>query len=89
METENALKALNTGNSVSEDLITNKMLKSLDPTGLHAINCLFNNCLEYGFYPWHDSVITPIHKSGDVNNPDNYRAIAISSCLGKASSSIL
>ena len=65
------------------------MLKSLDTLGTQALNCIFNYCLSKGIYPWNKSVITPIHKSGDINNPDNYRAIAVSSCLGKTFSSIL
>ena len=89
IEIDNVLKSLNTGKSVAEDLISNEMLKSLDTLGIQALNCTFNHCLSKGIYPWNTSVITPIHKSGDINNPDNYRAIAVSSCLGKTFSSIL
>ena len=50
---------------------------------------IFNHCMDNGFYPWHTSIITPIFKAGDPYNPDNYRAIAVGSCLGKLFSSIL
>lgn len=50
---------------------------------------LFNLCLWQGSYPWNSSIITPLLKSGDKHNPDNYRAIAVGSCLGKTFSSIL
>ena len=50
---------------------------------------LFNSCLQQGIYPWNTSSITPIPKGGDAYNPDNYRAIALSSCIGKLFSSIL
>ncbi|KAL5271838.1 hypothetical protein ACHWQZ_G000142 [Mnemiopsis leidyi] len=50
---------------------------------------LFNLCLQYGTYPWNNSITTPLHKKGDRQNPDNYRAITIGSCLGKLFSSLL
>ena len=50
---------------------------------------LFNACLNFGVYPWNCSVTTPLHKKGDRQNPDNYRAITIGSCLGKLFSSLL
>ena len=49
----------------------------------------FNNCLDSGIYPWNTSVITPLLKSGNANDPDNYRPIAVSSGLGKLFSTIL
>ena len=50
---------------------------------------LFNSCLQEGIYPWNCSITTPLHKKGDRQNPDNYRAITVGSCLGKLFSSIL
>ena len=88
-ETKISLKSLNIGKSVAEDLVSNEMLKHLNEEGVQAVTCLFNHCLQSGSYPWHTSIITPIHKSGDQYNPDNYRAIAVSSCLGKTFSNIL
>ena len=35
------------------------------------------------------AVITPIHKKGDIYDPNNYSAIAVVSCIGKLLSSIL
>jgi hypothetical protein len=31
----------------------------------------------------------PLHKKGDKQNPDNYRAITVGSCLGKLFASLL
>ena len=42
-----------------------------------------------GVYPWNTTVTTPLHKKGDIDNPDNYRAIAFGSNLGKLFSSIM
>ena len=50
---------------------------------------LFNMCLKTGTYVWNKSVITPIHKKGSTTNPDNYRAIAVCSCIGKLLSTML
>ena len=38
---------------------------------------------------WCQGLITPIYKSGDKNDPTNYRGICVSSCLGKLFCSIL
>ena len=65
------------------------MLQNLTPLGKKAVLKTFNHSLESGLYPWHTSVITPIYKSGNPFNPDNYRAIAVGSCMGKLFSSIL
>ena len=35
------------------------------------------------------ALVTPLHKKGDRANPDNYRAIAVSSAIGKLFSNIL
>ena len=65
------------------------MLKNLDKNLLNILLTLFNHYLQLGTYPWRSSTITPIHKSGDNYNPDNYRAIALGSCVGKLFSSLL
>ena len=88
-ELNRSIKKLHIGKSTNEDLISNEMLKNLIDLGTMAMLKLFNHCLSSGQYPWHTSVITPIFKSGNLYNPDNYRAIAVGTCLGKLFSSIL
>ena len=88
-ELEDALHKLHLGKSTNEDLVSNEMLKNLCPIGHQCILKIFNHCMDNGVYPWHTSIITPIYKAGDPYNPDNYRAIAVGSCLGKLFSSIL
>ena len=61
----------------------------MTPLCTQAVLKTFNHSLESGLYPWHTSVITPIYKSGNPFSPDNYRAIAVGSCMGKLFSSIL
>ena len=65
------------------------MLKSLNIKGRKTVLRLFNHCFSAGSYPWNTSVIIPLLKSGNAHDPDNYRPIAISSCLGKLFSTIL
>ena len=52
---------------------------------------LFNIILDSGIIPdsWLEGIIRPIHKSGDPQNPENYRPITIFSCFGKLFTSIM
>lgn len=88
-ELNTVIKKLKLNKSVSLDLISNEMIKYSDPALRRAIANLFNSCLTQGIYPWNSSVTTPLHKKGDKEDPDNYRAITVGSCLGKLFSSIL
>ena len=84
-----AIKKLHAGKSTSEDLVSNEMLMHLNDPAIKILHKIFNHTLDSGTYPWHTSIITPIFKSGNPYDPDNYRAIAVGSCLGKLFSSIL
>ena len=54
------------------------------------IHKLFNQAAKQGFpKPWTQSLIIPIFKSGDTNNPSNYRTIMISPLLSKLHGIIL
>ena len=83
------IKKLKNGKAVAEDLVANEFLKNSSDTVLSALLHFFNECLRMGIYPWSTSVVTPLHKKGSVYDPNNYRAIAVSSNLGKLFSSIL
>ena len=52
---------------------------------------LFNKIFDGGMFPreWSKSIIVPIHKKGDVNQPDNYRGIALTSVISKVYTNIL
>ena len=88
-EVQDATAKLLNNKSVSEDLVSNEMLKNSSEQLQHLLLKLFNSCLQFGIYPWNGSITTPLHKKGDRSNPDNYRAITIGSCLGKLFSSLL
>ena len=88
-EIESAVKSLKSGKASSIDMISNEILKSLDSNHRLLLQNLFNVCLTKGTYPWNCSIITPLHKKGNKANPDNYRAVAVSSVIGKLFSTIL
>ena len=92
IETEEILESLSNlknGKSSSEDMISNEILKSLFEKNACLLQKLFNQCLDSGTYPWNNSLITPLHKKGCKSNPDNYRAVAVSSNVGKLFSTVL
>ena len=55
------------------------------PTILPFLVSFLNEILKSHYYPenWCKGIITPIHKQGEIDNPDNYRGITINSCLSK------
>ena len=88
-EINSCIAATKKKKAVSEDLISNEILKSSGKTLRLAILNVFNQCLNTGTYPWHTSVVTPLHKKGSIYDPNNYRAIAVASNLGKLFATIL
>lgn len=88
-ELRDSIRSLKNGKAVAEDRIANEFLKNSCELVLQAVLHLFNECLRLGVYPWSTSVVTPLHKKGSVYDPNNYRAIAVSSNLGKLFANIL
>ena len=52
---------------------------------------LFNFILNSGIYPssWKLDILSPIHKSGEKNDPNNFRGVTVSSCFGKLFNKLL
>ena len=52
---------------------------------------LFNKLFDNHFFPvaWSKSILIPLHKKGDVHNPDNYRGITLLCALCKVFTNIL
>ena len=90
-ERESITKLLGSKKAPSSDKIRNEMIKAGIQYLKSALCKLFNLILKSGFFPssWCEGIITPIYKSGDKNDPSNYRGICISSCLGKLFTSVL
>ena len=85
------MKTLKCRKACGPDSILNEMLKHTDSKFKSAILKLFNLVLRVGFFPeiWNKGLISPIFKSGDKTDPQNYHGICINSCLGKVLCSIL
>ena len=90
-EIKRGIKSLKRGKSHGSDTILNEMLKCSSDCLLEPLAHLFNIILKNHQFPesWSLSYIVPIHKKGDANEVNNYRGIAISSCLSKLFTSIL
>lgn len=86
-----AISKLKCGKASGPDLISNEMLKSSQSFILPCLHKIFNLCLKNGVYPtsWANGYISPIFKSDDPSNPNNYRGITITSNIGKLFNNIL
>jgi len=83
------IKTAKSGKAAGRDEITNEMIKCSN----HALRTLlvesFNCCIRNMCFPWKESVIIPLHKKGPTDDPDMYRPISLSSCLGKVLSQLI
>ena len=77
--------------SPGPDGILAEMLKNSLGHILSFLVLLFNHECHTGQYPsaWSGAVIVPIYKSGDKDNPDNYRGASLLSILGKVFAHVL
>ena len=83
------IQKLKRGKAAAEDGLLNEFFKCATDDTKSVVLKVFNECLTHGIYPWNMALITPLHKKGDRSDPNNYRAIAVGSNLGKLFSSIL
>ena len=67
------------------------MIKTSSRSIKYSLEKLFDLILQAGMFPtsWSNGIITALHKSGNKDDPSNYRGICINSCLGKVFCSIL
>ena len=67
------------------------MVKSAHNFILPSLKILFNKILLSGIYPknWAVGYISPIFKTGCKEDPNNYRGITVTGCLGKLFNTIL
>lgn len=86
-----ALGRLKNGKAQGADSIPNEMLKCGNRYLTLPLVKLFNLVLLSGSFPkiWNESILVPVYKKGDPTNPENYRGICISSCVGKLFCQIL
>jgi len=78
-ELETTIKALKARKSPGPDGSNNELYKHAPKSFLHKFFNFLNVCWNYGDIPedWRTAIVVAIHKSGDRNNPDNYRGISL------------
>ena len=86
-----AIKKLKNKKAAGLDRIRNEMIKTSSGFIKYSLKKLLNLILQSGIFPtsWTNGIITALNKSGNKDDPSNYRGICISSCLGKLFCSIL
>ena len=91
LEVENAIKKLKNNKATSFDSISNEMLKSGRSVLSEPLSVFFNAILLSETFPseWKWDILGPLHKSGPLDDPNNFRGICVASCLGKLFNTIL
>jgi potassium voltage-gated channel Eag-related subfamily H protein 8 len=86
-----AVKTLKNQKACGTDGINNEMLKLACSMHVDIFVKVFNLILKSEVYPelWRENYIKPVFKGGCLNNPSNYRGLALSSCFEKFFSKIL
>ena len=71
--------------------ITGEIIKASAPFIISSLKSLFNRIFTSGHFPkiWRTNTLSPLHKKGSSMITDNYRGIAVGSCLSKLFLSIL
>ena len=85
------IKALKNKKAAGPDMIINEFYKASVDFCMPFLVKFFNFIFDNGLYPdeWTFSILQPIHKKGDINNPDNYRGISLLNVCSKLYSYIL
>ena len=85
------VSSLANNKSTSFDRISNEILKVSKLIIAGPSLRLFNAILSSSIYPtqWKLDVLSPLHKSGEKNDPSNFRGVAVSSCFGKLFNKLL
>ena len=90
-EIKRAVKAIKVKKAAGPDGLIGEFYKyGLDDI-LPFLVTFFNHIFDNGHFPddWTFSTIQPLHKKGDINQPENYRGISLLNICSKIYSSIL
>ena len=80
-----AIQRLKSGKAAGVDDVLAEMLKAAEQEITPFLTKYFNVLFSSSQFPseWTKAIIIPLHKKGDVNNPDNYRGISLLSVVSK------
>ena len=86
-----AIKNLKAGKAAGPDMIIGEMLKHASSEILPFAVKFFNRLFDKGIYPnnWCESIILPLYKKGEVNDPGNYRGISLTDISSKIYGTII
>ena len=82
---------LKKGKSGGLDEISAELLQLSKGKIIEFLYTLFNKMFTLGYFPlrWAVGIVVPLHKKGDINEPDNYRGISLLSITSKIFTGIL
>ena len=86
-----AINKLKSGKAPGPDKIIGELLRHCNNIILPFFVKFFNEIFDKGIYPdnWTESIILPLYKKGDANNPGNYRGISLSDASSKIYGTII
>jgi hypothetical protein len=86
-----ALKKLKCKKAAGPDGVIGEFLKYSGEIVVDFFVQFFNALFDRGLFPdsWTESIILPLYKKGDVNNPGNYRGISLCNISSKVYSSVI
>ena len=84
-EVVEGFKRLKKGKSSALDAISNDILKVSSNIIAPVVTAIFNRLLMLKHFPiqWATGLIVAIHKSGELDDPNNFRGITLNSCVSK------
>ena len=73
------------GKASGLDGVSNDILVCCAESIIPTVTILFNRLIKCQHFPnqWSISVMVPIHKGLELDDPNNYRGISLNSCLSK------
>ena len=90
-EVLNALKKMKNSKAAGPDGIICELLKYSGDCVVNFLVKYFNALFDNGIYPvqWTESIIFPLFKKGNANDPNNYRGISLCDVSSKIYSSVI
>lgn len=84
-EIASLITQLNNDSAPGPDNLNVRLIKKIKTAIIQPLTVIFNLSLESGIFPdrWKVAAVSPIHKSGATDIPDNYRPIALLPILSK------